>query len=279
MPDEADRRTRSRLAPLSLAYHGVADVALRDDPSRLFVRAGDLRSHIARVRRWGYRLTTFGDLARRVAAGDAEGWAAITFDDGLADNLHALVPVLEATDTPATVFVASGLLGQQHPDAPAHRMLTEAELVELAKAPLVEIGAHSRRHVDLTTLDHDEAVAELGGSRADLESIVGTTVDTLAYPFGRADDTTVAAARATGYAAACMTCGEGSWSDPFRLPRQGMNNRDTALGMWLKRYDRYEPVMRAVRPLLRNPVGGRAIGASRRLRVAGERLRQRNSAS
>jgi peptidoglycan/xylan/chitin deacetylase (PgdA/CDA1 family) len=272
------RQNANRPPPLALAYHGVADVPLRDDPNRLFVRADDLRRHVARVRRWGYEFTTFGDLARRAAEGNARGFASLTFDDGFADNLHALVPLLRELHVPATVFVPSALLGGPHPEEAAHRLLTAAELAELA-ASGVEIGGHSRHHVDLTALSYDDALEELRVSRAELEAIVGSAVDTLAYPFGKADEATVKATREAGYVAACLTSGEGSWDDPYQLPRIGVNNRDTALGLWLKRYNRYEPAMQRIRPLLRNPIGGRAIGASRRLRVVGERLRQRASRS
>lgn len=268
------RVTRASLPPLALAYHGIADVGLRDDPFRLFVRSSDFRRHVGRLRRWGYEFRTFGDLARSAADGDAGGLAAVTFDDGLADNLHGLVPLLEELQLPATVFVAVGLLGGMHPDAPAHRMLTAEEVRELGAA-CVEIGAHSMSHVDLTSVPIAVVREELVAGRRELESITGEPVTLLAYPFGRANDSTVSAARDAGYRAACMTCGEGSWSDPFRLPRQAMNNRDTRLGLRLKRSDRYETAMRAVRPLMRNRLAGRFIGATRRLRTAGESLRDR----
>src|SRR5688572_15802554 len=91
--------------PLVLAYHGVDDVPLRRDPHGLFVRPGDLRQHIAKLHGWGYRLATFGELAEHVERGDADGWAALTFDDGTVDNLETLAPLLAAEGVPATVFV------------------------------------------------------------------------------------------------------------------------------------------------------------------------------
>jgi peptidoglycan/xylan/chitin deacetylase (PgdA/CDA1 family) len=260
----------ARSLPLALAYHGIADVPLRDDPYRLFVRSTDFRRHVARLRRWGYRLVPFGELARRAATGKARGTAALTFDDGLVDNLTALVPLLRELEVPATVFVVSGWLGETHPNAPWTRIVTREELRELSRS--VEIGAHTVGHPDLTTLSFDAARDELERSRTELEEIVEQPVEVAAYPFGTATDETVAACRAAGFRAACLTAGEGSWDDPWRLPRQAVGNRDTALGFWLKRDNRYERAMRPVRPLLRTKAGAYWISAERKLRELGEQV-------
>src|SRR6266540_5794190 len=105
------------LPPLALVYHGLADVPLRRDAHGLFVAPGDFRRHVGRLRSWGYRLVTFGRLAELAAGGGAAGHAALTFDDGLADNLHVLAPLLAELEAPATVFVVSGWLGGAHPEA------------------------------------------------------------------------------------------------------------------------------------------------------------------
>jgi peptidoglycan/xylan/chitin deacetylase (PgdA/CDA1 family) len=251
--------------PLALTYHGVADVRLRDDPARLFVRPRDLRRHIDRLRAWGYELTTFGELARRASEGLAAGTAALTFDDGLLDNLETLSPLLASLGAPGTVFVVSGWLGRPHPYAEWTRVVTEAELRRLAAAGL-EIGAHTVTHPDLTTLTRQEATDELRRGRESLEEILGRPVDVVAYPYGRANAETVAAAREAGFRAACLTEGEGSWSDPLCLPRQAMANRDTVTGLLLKRHGVHEPVMRRVRPLLRTRPGAYAVGAVRAVR-------------
>lgn len=258
-----------RLPPLALTYHGIADVPLRHDPSRLAVRAADFERDVRLLRRWGYRLVTFGELARLAALGEGARYAALTFDDGFVDNLTALVPLLRRLDVPATVFVVSGWLGLPHPDAPWARIVDEDELRELGRA--VEIGAHTITHPDLTTLTLSQAEAELRGSKDALEAILRHPVDVAAYPYGAATSDTVAACRAAGLAAACMTEGSGSWHDPFRLPRQSVGNRDTALGLWLKRHDRFEQAMRPIRPLLRSAPGAYWVSVTRKLRELGER--------
>jgi len=233
----------------------VADVPVRRDRHGLFVRPQDFRRQVDRLRAWGYELLAFGPFVDRLSAGEGVGAAALTFDDGLVDNLDTLVPLLGELAAPATVFPVSGWLGQRHPDAPWTRVMTEGELCELHRAG-VEIGAHTATHPDLTALPPDRAAAELREGRAHLETLLGTTVDLLAYPYGEANPAVVAAAGAAGFRAACRTQGRGSWSRPLDLPRQDMYNGANLLELRLKRDDRYEAIMghrsaRAVRRLVR----------------------------
>jgi peptidoglycan/xylan/chitin deacetylase (PgdA/CDA1 family) len=249
---------RAARPPLALAYHGVADVPLRRDRHHLFVRPRDLERQIAKLREWGYDIVSFGELARRVAEDRSRGCAALTFDDGLSDNLYALVPILQAASATATVFVVSGWLGRPYPIEPWARILTTDELRQLAAAG-IEIGAHTVRHPDLTKLSFAQAFGELADSKAALEEVVEAPVETAAYPYGHASAETRAAAREAGFRAACRTLGEGSWADPFDLPRQTMENRASLMGLRLKRHSRYEPFMR-----LRAARGARRL--SRRIR-------------
>jgi peptidoglycan/xylan/chitin deacetylase (PgdA/CDA1 family) len=232
----------SELPPLALAYHGVAEVPLRRDPHALFVPPRALLRHLSILRGWGYRLVAFRELAALASEGRAAGHASITFDDGLADNLHALRPLLETAAAPATVFVTSGWLGEPHPTAAGARILTADEVRKLG-AGGVEIGAHSHTHRDLTSLPPGDQEDELVRSRELLEEIVQRPVESLAYPYGRADDQVRAACRSAGYRAACRASGQGIWSDPFDLPRQSMGGRDSAIGLRLKRDGSYERIV------------------------------------
>jgi peptidoglycan/xylan/chitin deacetylase (PgdA/CDA1 family) len=231
--------------PLALAYHGIADVPLRDDPHGLFVRPGDLVRHVSALRSWGYRLVPFSELADAAAAGRGIGLAALTFDDGLADNLEVLAPLLAGLDAPATAFVCTGLLGGRHPRAAWARILRADEVPALAAAGL-EIGSHGSTHRDLSALPYGEARDDLAASKGALEELTGAPVRVAAYPFGRASAETIRACADAGFSAACRTTGVGSWDEPHNLPRQDMTNRCTLTGLRLKRDDRYEPLMRTL---------------------------------
>lgn len=240
---QAAGRMRRVPPPLGLTLHGVGDVPLRKDPHRLFVRPADLRRYVATLRGWGYELLSFSDWSRRLAAGTGEGCATLTFDDGFADNLHVLVPLLRELDVPATVFVISGMLGMPH-HATAHGRIVDADELRALAAAGVEIGAHSITHPDLSLLDEEEAYRELRGSREQLEDILGAPVTVAAYPFGHATAATIAAARRAGFEAACRALGLGDWTDPLDLPRQDVGNRSSIVGLRLKRDARYVPLVR-----------------------------------
>jgi len=231
--------------PLVLVYHGIGEVPLRSDPHGLFVRPADLRRHVHRLRRWGYRFLRFGELAGLVTRGeDAAARCVLTFDDALTDGRTELGPLLDELDAPATVFVPTALMGRPHPAVPGSVMTSE-EVAELGRAG-IEIGSHSDTHRDLSVLPFTEARDDLERSRRRLEQVVDRPVLVAAYPFGRATEETVRACREAGFAAACLISGKGSWTDPFRIPRQDMDAAGTMLGLWLKRDDRYEPLMRTV---------------------------------
>ena len=245
------------LPPLALAYHGVADVRLRDDPHSLFTPPRLLRHHIGRLRRWGYRFTTFGALADLVRDGRAGGHVALTFDDGLADNRTALLPLLREEGVPATVFVATSFVGGRHPDPPHAPMLGADDIVELAAAG-IEIGGHSHSHRDLTTLSFDAVRDDLSRSLQILGDLLGGRPRAMAYPFGAATEETRQACREAGFVAAARTAGEGSWDDPHDLPRQDMHSYSGPLGLWLKRDNRYEPLMHGIVGRAVRSVGRRA---------------------
>jgi peptidoglycan/xylan/chitin deacetylase (PgdA/CDA1 family) len=231
------------LPPLALTYHGIGDVPLRRDPHGLFVRPRDFLRHVSKLRAWGYRLVTFGELAERAREGTASGHVALTFDDGLADNLEVLIPLLTRAEAPATVFAVSDWLGRPHPDAPWARLLTADELVQLRRAG-VEVGSHSASHRDLSALSFEEARDDLLRGRRELEEVLGEDVRLAAYPYGRAGAETVAACRDAGFTAACRANGVGSWTEPYALPREDMENGSSLVSLRLKRDGRYVPLMR-----------------------------------
>jgi len=109
----AARRCWRRLSPpaMVLAYHRVAD--LDGDPQQLAVTPKHFAEHVEVLRRYGPVLS-ISDLADALSSrGLPRRAVAITFDDGYADNLHQARPILHRAGIPATVFVATGMIGRR----------------------------------------------------------------------------------------------------------------------------------------------------------------------
>jgi peptidoglycan/xylan/chitin deacetylase (PgdA/CDA1 family) len=66
----------------------------------------------------------------------------------------------------------------------SHRPLTLEELRELSRSDSFEIAAHKRSHSKLASQSAAVQRAEIGGSRADLESWLGEPPASFAYPYG-----------------------------------------------------------------------------------------------
>jgi len=110
--------------------------------------------------------------------------------------------------------------------APADaRALSPAELLKLAQADLVTIGAHTVDHVRLQGRPRQEQLESITSSKIELERFLDHKVSHFAYPFGRSDDFDDCSAevvRSAAFDTACTTIpGTAKPStDRYRLPRR-----------------------------------------------------------
>jgi peptidoglycan/xylan/chitin deacetylase (PgdA/CDA1 family) len=114
---------------------------------------------------------------------------SLTFDDGSTDQLAA-ADSLRRHSMAGTFYVVSGWVGT------AGRL--SLENLRMLVADGNEIGGHTERHVDLTTLGPAAAAREICGDRSTLLRW-GFRVTSLAYPFGGTDEGVAALARTCGY--------------------------------------------------------------------------------
>jgi peptidoglycan/xylan/chitin deacetylase (PgdA/CDA1 family) len=257
--------------PVILGYHGVTDRRVSGDLHRLQVGAQRFRLHLQLMLAAGFRFVSLPVLVDRLAGGApgtelaARGLAAVTFDDGLRNNLTVAQPILSDLSIPATVFVVSDLIGARSPwlgpDADAE-MLSADDLRTLVASGW-EVGAHTASHADLAQLGYDECREEISRCVAALEQQVGVRAQMLAYPFGSYGEPAIAAARAAGVRGA-VTIGSGSWR-PYELTRAMISAGDPLWVVLLKLTDRYEP-----------PLASRVVRSARaRSRTVRERRRRR----
>ena len=93
---------------LILLYHRVEDLAT--DPQLLAVPPQRFAEHIEYMAQ-RFAVVSLDELVEKRDQ-HPDRCVVVTFDDGYADNLYKAKPILEKYRVPATVFVASGNLGQ-----------------------------------------------------------------------------------------------------------------------------------------------------------------------
>lgn len=110
----ARRRIRRALAgdaPVVLMYHRVAEP--RHDPWGLCVAPDRFAGQLAELKA-RRTVLPLGELVAQLDAGRAAPRAAaVTFDDGYADNALVAKPLLEEAGVPATMFLTSSLIGSE----------------------------------------------------------------------------------------------------------------------------------------------------------------------
>jgi peptidoglycan/xylan/chitin deacetylase (PgdA/CDA1 family) len=265
----AARRLRRRRSVI-VGGHGVADVPAAYDPENLCVAPDRFRAQVELLLGAGFQFVTVAELTERMN-GEAPppGFAALSFDDGMDNNLSVLLPLLREYGVPATVYVTTGLIGRPNPwldPRAGTRMMTADELRELAAAG-VEIGGHTVTHPDLSLLDAEACRREVRDSRDTLRDVTGGPVTTFAYPFCGFGPVAQAAVREAGFSAAVTGEGRGSW-ERFAIDRAMVTGVDGLPAFLAKLAGLYQPVYDS-------PAGAAARAATRRPRRLTRALRER----
>ena len=223
-----------------LFYHRVADTR----PNGWTIRWDRFRSQMKWISR-RFDLITLDQMQHRIEAGVNDQPAlCITFDDGYADNCDKAIPWLLNQSIPFSYFVATDHIRQgtpfTHDVASGHPLAPNSidQLREMAGAG-VEIGAHTRSHVDLGTLDSATRLRnEIVGSRDDLESALQRPVRYFAFPYGLPENMSQAAFRIAyqaGFRGVCSAYGgyNRPTDDPFHIRRIHGDPQWSRLCNWL----------------------------------------------
>jgi peptidoglycan/xylan/chitin deacetylase (PgdA/CDA1 family) len=123
---QTSRRVRSRFVAgaVILGYHRIAEVA--PDPCSNTVSLHNFTEQLEIIRNRTQPLP-IGEIAHALNSGKLPtGAVGITFDDGYADLLDCVKPLLTNRQVPATVFVTPGYLGREFWWEELHRIVYSA---------------------------------------------------------------------------------------------------------------------------------------------------------
>lgn len=119
-------------------------------------------------------------------------------------------------------------LGADKKGRPTHRLMTVDELRTISHDGLVDIGAHTVHHPDLTALPLERQWWEIVTSKVQLEEWLGRPVRWFAYPYGRGSIATQRLVQEAGFEVACAVAWDAvsKSTNPFWLPRLFVANWD-----------------------------------------------------
>lgn len=177
-----------------LTYHMIEDT-----PSPLAISPDEFRGHLEALAASGAPVVAPSRLAEEFAADSAPDAFAITFDDGYASVARFAAPILREYGFPFAVFVVTSRVGKDNdwPGQPPwvpRRPLLDWDAIRSLAAAGGEIGSHTASHPDLTRLAPDAVIGEMERSRCEIEERLGQAPALFAYPGGRSDPASRAAA-------------------------------------------------------------------------------------
>jgi peptidoglycan/xylan/chitin deacetylase (PgdA/CDA1 family) len=210
------------MTALILTYHAV-----EDGPAPLCIAPERFVAQLDCLAELGAATLTVSQLTAALEEGTLLDRAvALTFDDGCASAVRTAATALVERGMTATFFCVAGHLGgwndwpTQPGTAPRLELASAAELGDVARLGF-EIGAHGMEHAPLGKAGVELSRRELRDAKAALEEAAGTTVRSVAYPYGVLPSPTAAAIAAELYGAACTTrpAHVPAKCDPRALPR------------------------------------------------------------
>lgn len=204
-----------------LTYHSIDESG-----SPISVSREAFRAHVRWLASGVVRVLPIAELVDGADEGDA---VAITFDDGFQNFADEAAPLLRDAALPSTVFVVPEHVGGENdwggrhtPGIPALPLMQWATLGTVATQG-VTLGAHTRRHRDLTQVRGASLEDEVAGCVERMAAELGTRPSAFAYPYGAVDDTAATVVRDV-FTHACTTELRALRSDDDRalLPRLDM---------------------------------------------------------
>ncbi len=230
-------RFDERLGPKILVYHDLSQGFQGD------IKTGrdSFRRQIELMLQWGIEFIPISQALNGQRG--KRNQVTLTFDDGFSSFLENGLPVIEEYGIPSTMYCSTGLVGRSSKSV---SFMTWDEIHDIS-ARGVDIGCHCVSHIPLNEVDDSIAEQEILEStqvlrQHDLEP------KTLAYPYGRYNETVKGIIQKQGYTAAVTVMIGGR--DMFELRRRLVVGSESTQLLKFKLTDRYLDLRETLRAMV-----------------------------
>jgi peptidoglycan/xylan/chitin deacetylase (PgdA/CDA1 family) len=229
-----------------LMYHSIESMPKTTKMRSLHVPPRRFKFQMWVLKILGYRGLSIRQL-KPYLKGEKKGKVVgITFDDGYQNNLMNAAPILKKYDFSATCFIVTDSIGSSN-SWDLNKGITQRPLMNKNEINNwlslgMDIGAHTKSHIDLTTVSVRKAKEEIYDCKEQLETFFNTEITDFCYPFGRFDNLVSNIVKESGYSSACsMLRGRADLeSKMYVLPRIPINHRTLPHLFLLKILSNYE---------------------------------------
>lgn len=241
----------AKVPVFSVFYHRVADE--HENPWSMSFE--QFRTQMVWFKE-NFDVVSMGQLQDRIKSGENSRPAvSVTFDDGYAENCDQALPFLIEENIPCTYFVTTEHTTNQQPfphdaekgfDFPVNTI----ESLKALAAAGIEIGAHTRTHLDLGSTNDPEIIFdEVITATRELERLLERKINYFAFPYGQYENLNVDAfqlLKQHGFSGVCSAYG--GWNeiggDAFHIQRLHGDPSFTRMRNWLSYDPRISKVKR-----------------------------------
>ena len=214
-----------------LMYHSIESMPHSTIMRSLHVPPRRFKFQMWLLKVLGYKGLSIRELKPYLDGEKSGKVVGITFDDGYQNNLINAAPILKKYNFSSTCYIVSENIGSSNTwdlekGITQRPLMTENEIFEWLYLGM-DIGAHTKTHVDLTSISKKKAQNEIYECKTDLEFIFNVPVTDFCYPFGRFNELVCDMTKDLGYlSATTMDRGRAnSQSNRHMLPRIPINYR------------------------------------------------------
>ncbi len=148
----------------------------------------------------GYQTITASEIYQ---TGDTSKKIVISFDDGDVSIFENAFPIMKEFGFVGTVFIITDFVGKPgtwdaNPFGIYSYQMSWQQITTLHENGW-EIGSHTTKHIDLTSLSNKKLIADLKNSRFKLENTLQTEITSISYPFNRFNERVLEKALHAGY--------------------------------------------------------------------------------